>query len=314
MEIFSSKKWSHRFAETIFLILAFCMLFHFVANDYAFGAETPKKGDWKLEFSGYMQFYSKFSTEETIFTIPKAQLTLEASNRKLKFLKFVIEYDFAKKTLKETFIKAELHKLFNIRAGNFWCLNSLAPDSSLFYLIKYARTLEFITEYDTGILVNGKIWILEYYLGMLNGTQNIEDDNKEKDIYGHIRLNPFKWVKLGATYQKGTQINGDRIKCSGNMRLKFDKPNLLFLSEYFYEKNENQMKKDGWYVLGAWKPLKRFQFVAQYDHVFDMEKRKDDKNELALGINYILKGFRFQFNYIFSDTDSRILARAQVSF
>lgn len=266
-----------------------------------------------LEFSGYMQFRWEYSEEGNNFTIPLIVMNLKSQLSRI--LKWQFEFDFSEKKLRDAWIQMAIDDWIKIRAGKWFASYIVTPNPSHWYLVEYPKAMALATIYAVGVRLEGEIKLIKYYLGVINGNgSQLEDDNREKDIYAHLQLSPFEWLSVGAVLQRGEQPEGMRTKYKGHLKLDLRDIHAIVLSEYFAEETEGSARKFGWYLIAAWNPWKKIGFACQYDFLDDGEAVK--KN-FTLGVNvFLINGFKIQLNYELGleNLGNRVLARIQVRF
>lgn len=263
----------------------------------------------KVEFSGFLQFEYKKSEGNETFSIPTAVICIDGKIS--ENLNWKLEADAARMELRDVFFYYAIDDWIRVKAGKWFAFFTAAPSPNEWYLVEYPEVIDLATIYEVGVLIDGDIGPIKYYLGVLNGNDGeLADDNREKDVYANLALQPIGGFSIGAKYQAGEQLDGMRKRFGAHMEFEVPELKLNFLSEYMRQEIPGDVKS-GWYVTGVWKPLESVQFVSQYE--FFKEPGRG-KKVLTLGLNYLFKNLKLQLNYAFSNMGNQLLAKAQVSF
>jgi phosphate-selective porin len=180
---------------------------------------------------------------------------------------------------------------------------------------------------DIGVTVSGKFSILEYTLGVFNGSgMNRGDTNDQKDIIGRLVFRPFDLFTLGVSHYIGDQrlpgsvvhINRDRT----GVDVVFSRGPAVIKGEYIFARDD-QAKAAGWYVRGGYFFIKeKLQALINYDsYDRDLDLAANRIDVLTLGLNWFFSGkTKLQVNYEYhrdefaGTTDNVFLAQFQAYF
>jgi len=159
---------------------------------------------------------------------------------------------------------------------------------------------------DIGAALFGKWSVLEYALGVFNGSGiDTKDNNSEKDIGGRVVIRPVDFLAVGAAFYRGRTSAAagapayDRDRTGLELTVLHGPFSLK--SEYIYAKDEvNKLERSGWYVQGGWFLIaKKLQAVLKLDG-YDADRSKSDNrtNLWTVGLNWFLTAkSKLQVNY-----------------
>ncbi len=171
---------------------------------------------------------------------------------------------------------------------------------------------------DIGVTVHGKFSIVEYTLGVFNGSGiNRTDMNDQKDMVGRLVFRPFNFFTLGVSHYIGDQrifggAHMDRDRTGVDVFLSkgpaFLKGEYIFARDYQYERS-------GWYVRGAYSFIpEKLQALINYDsYDLGLALAGNRRDVLTLGVNwYFSQKTKLQINYAhhrdeFSDSSYDVL-------
>ncbi len=180
---------------------------------------------------------------------------------------------------------------------------------------------------DIGVTVSGKFSMLEYTLGVFNGSGiNRVDRNDQKDIVGRLILSPFNFLVIGVSQYIGDQrpfasdshVNRDRT----GVDVFFSKGPAFIKGEYIFAKDD-LARRAGWYVRGAYFFIpEKLQALINYDsYDRDLDLDNDRIKVITLGLNWHFSGrTKLQINYenhkddLGGTTDNVFLAQFQAYF
>ncbi len=180
---------------------------------------------------------------------------------------------------------------------------------------------------DIGVTVSGEFSILEYNLGVFNGSgMNRVDTNEQKDIVGRLRIHPFDFLVIGVSQYMGDQrplasavsVNRDRT----GVDVFFSKEPVFLKGEYIFARDD-QDERSGWYVRGGYSFIPdKLQAIVNYDsYDQDLDLAGNRIEVITLGVNWFFsQKTKLQVNYEhhsdeFSGiTDNVFLAQFQAFF
>ena len=232
----------------------------------------------------------------------------------------------------DTYLTWHRYSFFKIRAGqmkrNFTYENRLAPltigvsDFSQ-SIMKLAGLADRSGEHnsngrDVGILLMGDLIklgekhnLIHYDLGVFNGNGiNKADNNKYKDVVGSLHISPIRNLEIGGAYwdgqygPEGQTVRRDRWTCG----FRFENPKYMLSAEYIsskggvYDKPDEPLKSDGWFVTGGMPIAKNVKLYAKYDTYRDdkTDATKIDRYFGALNFK-VHKNVVLQFTYCYTD-------------
>lgn len=197
---------------------------------------------------------------------------------------------------------------------------------------------------DFGLAVFGgnKYNKLNYAVALMNGRGlKVKDDNTKKDIMGRVTYKLTGYLTIGGSFRFGypipNNVDDDRTSFGGEFLLNLDK--LSVQGEYIYDEGAYYSaagggcgaepvalgeKRDGAYLMGAYKVNEKFQPVLKYEFFDPDLDLKDDGSymeRMTIGFNYFFNDkVRFQLNYlaniqtVINQDDDALLAQMQVKF
>ncbi len=157
---------------------------------------------------------------------------------------------------------------------------------------------------DIGATVSGKFSIVEYTLGVFNGSGiNRTDTNDQKDMVGRLVFRPFNFFTLGVSHYIGDQrpifgaahVNRDRT----GVDVFLSKGPAFLKGEYIFVRDD-QYERSGWYVRGAYSFIpEKLQALINYDsYDRDLDLASNRINVITLGLNWYFSGrTKLQINY-----------------
>ena len=171
---------------------------------------------------------------------------------------------------------------------------------------------------DIGVTVHGKFSIVEYTLGVFNGSGiNRTDTNDQKDMVGRLVFRPFNFFTLGVSHYIGDQrifggahVNRDRT----GVDVFLSKGPAFLKGEYIFARDD-QYERSGWYVRGAYSFIpEKLQALINYDsYDLGLALAGNRRDALTLGVNwYFSQKTKLQINYAhhrdeFSDSSYDVL-------
>jgi phosphate-selective porin OprO/OprP len=213
-------------------------------------------------------------------------------------------------------------------------LENLTPSSAL-DLVNRSQTVEELCPArdvgaagrDIGVTASGKFSILEYTLGVFNGSGiNRADTNDQKDIVGRLILRPFNSLAIGFSHYIGDQrpyasavsVNRDR----SGVDVFFSQGPVFIKGEYIFARDD-QAERSGWYLRGGYFFIKeKLQGLVNYDsYDRDLDLAANRMDVLTLGVSWFFsRKTKLQVNYehhrdeFAGTTDNVFLAQFQAYF
>jgi hypothetical protein len=180
---------------------------------------------------------------------------------------------------------------------------------------------------DIGVALSGKYSLVEYTLGIFNGSgKNRGDTNDQLDLAGRLVWTLFRSFSIGLSHYKGSYNPEPDLPIVKRNRTGVD---IAFIGERSLLKGElifardNQVESSGWYVQAGYYLIKNtLEALVKHDF-FDKNTSigGDQSVVTTLGVNYFISGkSKFQINYEYRKGEfcfpSRgvILAQIQAGF
>jgi phosphate-selective porin len=157
---------------------------------------------------------------------------------------------------------------------------------------------------DIGAALFGKRSVLEYALGVFNGSGiNRNDINSEKDLGGRLVVRPAEFLAFGAAFYKGrTSVATGSAAYDRNrtgLELAVLRGPFSLKSEYIFAKDD-KLERSGWYVQAGWflMPAK-LQVLLKLDAYDKDRKTSDNRTNLwTAGLNWFWTAkSKLQVNY-----------------
>ncbi len=267
-----------------------------------------------LRLSGYAQVLGAvWDKDVDSFTVRRARFTL--TGEILKNLRFKIQVDAAKSpALLDGFVEYQPVAYAGLRTGQFlvpFSLESTTPTPDL-DMVNRAPTVEALVPgrdngasgRDIGAAAFGRFSIIEYTVGLLNGSGiNKADTNNHKDFAGRVVLRPFGFLAVGGSVYLGKQNPAEpgalirRNKTGLEAAILFS--GFSVKSEYIHA-TDDVLSRAGWYAQAGYFALpKKLQVLIRYDSL-DMDRSVpgDGKRTIAAGFNWFIFGkTKLQVNY-----------------
>ena len=267
-----------------------------------------------LKFSGYAQILGTV-WDNDIDTFNLRRVRLGLSGELVKNLKFRLAVDLVKSpVLLDALVEFEPSKAAGLRFGQFFVpfsLESLTPTYDL-DLINRSAVVDTLSPgrdngssgRDIGTVFYGSASVLEYTVGLFNGSgSNKTDNNSHKDWSGRVVLRPAKFLALGGSIYRGRltpsadapTVRRDRDGLDAVLTIK-----VFSLKGEYLHAVDDTISKAGWYVqAGVFALPGKLQGVVRYDFLdLDRAVAGDAKNVIAFGVNWIIKGRnKLQVNY-----------------
>lgn len=299
--------------------------------------ESASPENSSVELNGYIQVrYTQWDSGSDGFRIRRARLGFKGEI--LKNINFKLQVDGTRwPILLDAAVEISSIPYAKLSFGQFkvpFSLENLTSSSAL-DLVNRTQTVEQLCPAqdigsagrDIGVTASGKFSILEYTVGVFNGSGiNRADMNDQKDIVGRLILRPFNSLAIGVAHYIGDQrpvfgaahVNRDRT----GVDVFFSKGPALFKGEYIFARND-QAESAGWYVRGGYSFIKeRLQALINYDsYDWDLDLAGNRMDVLTLGLNWFFsQKIKLQVNYehhwdeFAGTTDNVFLAQFQAYF
>ncbi|MDH7512040.1 MAG: porin [Clostridiales bacterium] len=264
--------------------------------------ENPLLSTVKLHVSGYTQvLYSWWEEGVDSFLVKRARLSL--SGEIARKIKFKLQADAVKSPiLLDAQVDFEFSPSIGLRIGQFYVPfgRENRTSSSEIETILRSQVVDKLAPSrdigspgrDIGAMVFGKFSAIEYMAGFFNGSGvNKTDTNENKDFSARVVLRPAAFISIGGSLYNGrhSPAQGDRPFTRDRVGIEagLDMGAFSARTEYI-SGQENQTKRDGWYVQGSYFVLeKKVQAVIKWDS-YDQDKdaASDRSDLLTLGINW----------------------------
>jgi len=274
----------------------------------------PVTASQPIKLSAYGQFLATFWDEGVDnFSARRARLSL--SGNVLKNVLFKVQADVARSPiLLDALVEFGFSKEASLRIGQFqvpFSMENLTPTSDL-DTINRSQPEEKLCPgrdngsqgRDVGLMALGKYSIVEYSLGIFNGSgTNKADTNSHKDLGARVVLRPHESLSVGASLWDGKQditlSTGLAARDRFGLDFAFVRDRISIKGEYIRAKDD-KTSKYGWYLQGGYTILpKKLQAIAKYDTLDKNRSLAQDRVNLwTLGINWFLSAkTKLQVNY-----------------
>ena len=290
-----------------------------------------------LKLGAYTQVgYMRWEKDKKGFRIRQARVILKGDI--LKNIDYKLQIDATQSPiLLDAKIGVYLSPYANLSLGQFkvpFSIENLISGSELDTInrsntvIKLCPARDIGTQgRDIGLTISGKYSILEYTLGVFNGSgKNKKDTNDQLDIAGRLVLTPFRSFSIGLSHYNGRYNPEAGLPIKKNNRTGVD---IIFLPGRFSLKGEyifasyDQIKRSGWYLQVGYNLIpKTLEAIVKHDY-YDEDRavREDQIVVTTLGINYFFsRKTKIQVNYErrrggpLESLDHVILAQIQAGF
>jgi phosphate-selective porin OprO/OprP len=329
------KTWIH-LAKGVTALILFCF-FVLPGTAEADQEESVSPANSTLKLNGYVQVrYTHWDTGTDGFRIRRARFGFKGEL--LKNFNFKLQMDGTRSpVLLDAAVEISSIPYATLSFGQFkvpFSLDNLTSSSAL-DLVNRSQTVEELcpaqdigsTGRDIGVTASGKFSILEYTLGVFNGSGiNRVDTNDQKDIAGRLILRPFNSLAIGFSHYMGDQrpsasvvhVNRDRT----GVDVFFSKGPAFIKGEYIFARDD-QAESAGWYVRGGYSFVKeKLQALINYDsYDRDLDLAGNRIDVLTLGLNWFFsEKTKLQINYehhrdeFAGTTDNVFLAQFQAYF
>lgn len=152
---------------------------------------------------------------------------------------------------------------------------------------------------DIGVSANGNTPIgIEYHIGMFNETGESAgtiDANDQKSIIGRVAYHPqfFSHLSIGGSggFEGGARLSRRE---RGGTEVEFKTPSLTLRAETMAAR-DGDLRRFGWYTLGAVRPTSALQFVGRFDS-WDKDRTHETslvdayERQVSVGASYLIDG------------------------
>lgn len=302
------------------------------------------------KISGLVNLRYQYSTETDNYVSGRngfdiRRVYLDFRGNATKELSYRVQLDFATSPkVLDAYVEWKPSKYISLQAGQFktaYTLENPYSPSNLETADNSQVISRLVTDYnnngrDIGLALNGSFFqkkgfnLIEYKIGLLNGNNiNTTDNNKTKDVYGVLIVNPLKSLSLDAALYKG-QYGLETIKYDRNRTsfgAKYDDGKLLVRAEYVAGEigtaQVNLIDAQGFYISTAYYITDKLQPVLKYDfYQNDKATSSSQITNYVVGLNYwitpktrLLANYTYKDNKDFSKADTNYLvAQLLLSF
>ena len=282
------------------------------------------------KISGLVNLRYQYSTETDNYISGRngfdvRRIYLDFRGNATKELSYRVQLDFATSPkILDAYVEWKPSKYIGLQAGQFktaYTLENPYSPSNLETADNSQVISKLVTDYnnngrDIGLALNGSFFqkrdysLIEYKIGLLNGNNiNTTDNNKTKDVYGILIVNPLKSLSLDASLYKG-QYGVETAKYDRNRSsfgAKYDDGKLLVRAEYVAGEigttQANLKDARGYYISTAYYITDKLQPVLKYDfYQNDKTVSSSQITNYVVGLNYwITPKTRLQANYTRKD-------------
>ncbi len=300
-------------AKGVTVLIIFCF-FVLPGTAEADQEESASSANSTLKLNGYVQVrYTHWDTGTDGFRIRRARFGFKGEL--LKNFNFKLQVDGTRSPiLLDAAVEITSVPFAKLSFGQFkvpFSLENLTSSSAL-DLVNRTPTVRALcpaqdigsTGRDIGVTASGKFSILEYTLGVFNGSGiNRVDTNDQKDMVGRLILRPLNSLAIGVSHYIGDQrpifgaahVNRDRT----GVDVVFSKGQAFIKGEYIFARDD-QTERSGWYVRGAYFFIpEKLQALINYDsYDRDLDLAGNRIDVLTLGLNWFFsEKTKLQINY-----------------
>jgi hypothetical protein len=167
------------------------------------------------------------------------------------------------------------------------------------FIIERSRAIGLGDIRDIGVSGNGLLGsVLEYHVGLFNETgegAGTTDPNDQKAFIGRVALHAPGLTQLqvgGSGGFQGGQLLSRRERAGGEIQYRDSR--VTFRAETMTARDGN-LRRFGWYGLGAVRPTPQLQFVARFDS-WDRDRAHESsiadayERQIVFGGSYLLEG------------------------
>lgn len=297
----------------------------------------PVNAARQIQLSGYTQIRYQALDEKGKndgFDLRRARVDIKGSVN--SFFSYRLQTELADKPkILDAYAEIKINDYLNIMVGQFTVPFSMENlySMSKFEVIDYALVVDALTGRgkdvignqngrDIGLQVggtllkNGDLSLLEYRIGVFNGTgMNISDTaNEAKDVVARLITNPVKGLSVGISYYNGwgkaikpaaDYVGRSQTRNRIGAEASFTSKRWSFKGEYIYGKDGNT-DRSGWYAMAGYYAIpQKLEFVGKYDSYDpDLDAADNIAARLAAGLNFHFNNWsRLQAFYTFRDEE-----------
>lgn len=297
----------------------------------------PVNAARQIQLSGYTQIRYQALDEKGKndgFDLRRARVDIKGSVN--SFFSYRLQTELADKPkILDAYAEIKINDYLNIMVGQFTVPFSMENlySMSKFEVIDYALVVDALTGRgkdvignqngrDVGLQVggtllkNGDLSLLEYRIGVFNGTgMNISDTaNEAKDVVARLITNPVKGLSVGISYYNGwgkaikpaaDYVGRSQTRNRIGAEASFTSKRWSFKGEYIYGKDGNT-DRSGWYAMAGYYAIpQKLEFVGKYDSYDpDLDAADNIAARLAAGLNFHFNNWsRLQAFYTFRDEE-----------
>jgi phosphate-selective porin len=246
---------------------------------------------------------ANYSTGKNGFDVRRAYLDFKGNATKDLTYRLQVDFSTSPKII-DAYVEWKPFKFIGLQAGQFKTAYTLENPYSPFALETSDNSqviAKLIQDYnncgrDIGLSLNGSFFqkngynIIEYKVALLNGNNiNTTDNNKTKDVYGILFINPLKSITFDASYYKG-QYGIETAKYDRNrssLGARYDDGKLMVRAEYVAGEigttQSNLKNALGYYLTAGYFVTDKIQPVLKYDFY-----QNDKTSDLTAITNYVI--------------------------
>jgi phosphate-selective porin len=307
------EKSQNHSAKVVMGLIIFCFIV-LTGISEAEQKESASPANSSVELYGYVQArYTLWETGTDGFRIRRARLGFKGEL--LKNISFKLQVDGTRvPILLDAAVEISSIPYAALSFGQFkvpFSLDNLTSSSAL-DLVNRSQTVKELcpaqdigsTGRDIGVTASGKFSILEYTLGVFNGSGiNRADTNDQKDIVGRLVLRPLDSLAIGVSHYMGDQrpifgaahVNRDRT----GVDVFFSKGPAFIKGEFIFARDD-LIERSGWFVRGAYSFIpEKLQALINYDsYDWDLDLAGNRMEVITLGVNWFFsEKIKLQINY-----------------
>jgi phosphate-selective porin len=292
-------------------------------------AKTP------IKVSGYTQVRYQGATQDGVndsFDVRRVRLSLTGDATPVLDYGVLVDFAGSKKGLTDSthsgafgkpilvdgLLNYKFSPALKLTAGQFkvpFGYENLASDALLDTVNRAAVTETLVPGRDNGSLgrdigvqvsgasaANPRSGQVEYQLGVYNGSGiNVSDDNESKDLAGRLVWKPaVRGLSLGAAQYLGRKGTPHAKRDRTGLEAIYNRDPYSLKAEYVWAKDAS-LKRQGYYVTGAYKTSPVTQAVVRFDRLDpNTSVANDAASTWTAGLNYFLSKDtlnRVQVNY-----------------
>jgi phosphate-selective porin len=297
----------------------------------------PVSAARQIHLSGYTQIRYQALDEQAKndgFDLRRARVDIKGNVN--SFFSYRLQTDLTDNPrILDAYAEIKINDYLNITLGQFTVPFSLESLSSMskYEVIDFSLVVDALTgrgkdvignqigrdigvQLGGSLLKSGDISLLEYRVGLFNGTGiNISDTaNEAKDVVARLIANPVKGLSVGISYYNGW---GKAIEPAADFMGRSQTRNRMgaeasFTSKRWSFKGEYILGKDGttdrsgWYAMAGYYAIpQKLELVGKYDtYDPDLDTVDNISTRIAAGLNYNFNNWsRIQAFYTFRNEE-----------